>query len=96
MKMEGFPSTECVPRLVILAHAGIQVCCGELAWIPAFAGMTDPGGLFVLIPSSVFSKEDTKSTEESRFGNRKERKGRKKEFRLVGGGFETRRLGSSW
>ncbi len=24
--------------------------------------MTDPGGLFVLIPSRVFSKEDTKST----------------------------------
>jgi hypothetical protein len=62
MKMEGFPSTECAPRLVIPAHAGIQVCCGELAWIPAVAGMTDPSGLFVLIPSSVFLKEDTKST----------------------------------
>src|SRR3990172_864108 len=42
MKMEGFPSTGCPPRLVIPAHAGIQVCCAELAWIPAFAGMTEP------------------------------------------------------
>src|SRR3972149_4070705 len=42
MKMEGFPSTWCPPRLVIPAHAGIQVCCAELAWIPAFAGMTEP------------------------------------------------------
>ena len=39
-----------------------QVCSTELVWIPAFAGMTDPGGLFVVIPSQVFSKEDTKST----------------------------------
>ena len=37
----------------------------ELAWIPAFAGMTDRAGLFVLIPSSVFSKEDTKITKVS-------------------------------
>src|SRR3970282_1758656 len=42
MKMEGFPSTWCPPRLVIPAHAGIQFCCAELAWIPAFAGMTEP------------------------------------------------------
>src|SRR3990172_1062430 len=42
MKMEEFPSTWCPPRLVIPAHAGIQVCCAELAWIPAFAGMTEP------------------------------------------------------
>src|SRR3989337_2988699 len=42
MKMEGFPSTWCPPRLVIPAHAGIQVCCAELAWIPAFAGMMEP------------------------------------------------------
>ena len=36
----------------------------ELAWIPAFAGMTEPWRLFVvhIIPSHVFSKEDTKST----------------------------------
>src|SRR3990167_6290558 len=50
MKMEGFPSTGCPPRLVIPAPwstgqnstGGIQVCCAELAWIPAFAGMTEP------------------------------------------------------
>ena len=38
--------------------------CAELAWIPAFAGTTEPSGLFVLqiIPAYVFSKEDTKST----------------------------------
>src|SRR3990172_1294828 len=41
MKMEGFPSAWCSPRLVIPAHAGIQVRCAELAWIPAFAGMTE-------------------------------------------------------
>ena len=57
MKREGFPSTWGSPRLVIPAHAGIQVCSAELAWIPAFAGMTNPGGLFVLIPKQVFSKE---------------------------------------
>ena len=61
--MEGFPSTWSSPRLVIPAHAEIQVCSAELVWIPAFAGMTDPGALFVLIPpSEVFSKEDTKDT----------------------------------
>src|SRR3990172_13380448 len=51
MKMEGFPSTWCHPRLVIPAPwstgqnstGGIQFCCAELAWIPAFAGMTEPG-----------------------------------------------------
>jgi hypothetical protein len=33
------------------------------AWIPAFAGMTDPGRrLLVLTFAQVFSKEDTKST----------------------------------
>ena len=38
--------------------------CAELAWIPAFAGMTGaPEALRVhIIPSHVFSKEDTKST----------------------------------
>ncbi|MGZ9262785.1 MAG: hypothetical protein ACXW6V_25255, partial [Candidatus Binatia bacterium] len=38
--------------------------CAELAWIPAFAGMTEPRSLFVvhIIPAHVFSKEDTKST----------------------------------
>ena len=46
--MEGFPSTGRSPRFVIPAHAGIQVCSAELAWIPAFAGMTPPGSLFVL------------------------------------------------
>src|SRR3990172_6128669 len=46
MKMQGFPSTWCTPRLVIPAHAGIQVCCAELAWIPAFAGMTEPRRAF--------------------------------------------------
>ena len=30
-----------LPPLVIPAQAGIQVCFGELAWIPAFAGMTE-------------------------------------------------------
>ena len=36
--------------------------CAQLAWIPAFAGMTEPRRLFVvhIIPSQVFSKEDTK------------------------------------
>jgi hypothetical protein len=36
----------------------------ELAWIPAFAGMTELGGFFVLeiIFVCVFSKENTKST----------------------------------
>ena len=62
-------------RLVIPAHAGIQVTDtvrhtvenrypgGGLAWIPAFAGMTDPGGIFTaqIIAALVFSKEDTKS-----------------------------------
>jgi hypothetical protein len=37
--MEGFAPN--VPRLVIPAKAGIQVCSPpQLAWIPAFAGMT--------------------------------------------------------
>ena len=35
--------------------------CAELAWIPALAGMTDPGRLFIVrIATYVFSKEDTK------------------------------------
>ncbi|MGZ8427723.1 MAG: hypothetical protein ACXWYD_22480, partial [Candidatus Binatia bacterium] len=36
--------------------------CAELAWIPAFAGMTEPRSLFVvhIIPAHVFSKEVTK------------------------------------
>src|SRR3990172_6240524 len=62
MKMQGFPSTWCSPRLVIPAHAGIQVCCAELAWIPAFAGMTEPRRAFRSHPKRVFSKEVTKST----------------------------------
>ena len=34
------------------------VVCAELAWIPAFAGMTDSGRLFVSwIATDVFSKE---------------------------------------
>ena len=40
--MEGFPSALGSPRLVIPAHAGIQVSSAELAWIPAFAGKTEP------------------------------------------------------
>jgi hypothetical protein len=33
------------PRVVIPAYAGIQVCSSpQLAWIPAFAGMTKPCG----------------------------------------------------
>ncbi|MEA2659344.1 MAG: hypothetical protein QOF64_1940 [Candidatus Binatota bacterium] len=44
----------CSPPPVIPAHAGIQVRSVELAWIPAFAGTTDPGGLFVLIPTQIF------------------------------------------
>ncbi len=42
MKMEGFGSPWRSPRLVIPAHAGIQVRFAELTWIPAFAGMTEP------------------------------------------------------
>jgi len=49
------------------ADAGIQVCFGELAWIPAFAGMTEPRRPFVFIPAEVFSKEVTTSTREWRF-----------------------------
>jgi len=74
MKMDGFPSTCSSPRLVIPAQAGIQVTDtvrhtvgkrypgGGLAWIPAFAGMTDPDSLFIvqIIYAQVFSKEDTK------------------------------------
>src|SRR3972149_9616416 len=68
MKMEGFPSTRCSPRLVIPAHAGIQVCCAELAWIPAFAGMTEPRRASSFsYPKGVFSKEDTKSTKFKKF-----------------------------
>jgi hypothetical protein len=38
--------------------------CAELAWIPAFAGMTDPGRLFVSwIATGVFSKKDMKGSE---------------------------------
>ncbi|MGZ9174636.1 MAG: hypothetical protein ACXW52_23845, partial [Candidatus Binatia bacterium] len=41
--------------------------CAELAWIPAFAGMTEPRRLFVvhIIPSHVFSKDVTKDTKVS-------------------------------
>jgi len=60
--MEGFSSTSCSPRLVIPAHAGIQVCSAELAWIPAFAGMTGPRRSLrsQIISAQVFSKERTK------------------------------------
>jgi hypothetical protein len=62
--MVGFSSTSCSPRLVIPAHAGIQVCSAELAWIPAFAGMTEPRRSLrsQTISAQVFSKEDTKGT----------------------------------
>ncbi len=41
--------------------------CAELAWIPAFAGMTEPRSLFIvhIILSQVFSKEVTKDTKGS-------------------------------
>src|SRR3990172_6864736 len=45
MKIEEVSATWSSPQFVIPAHAGIQVCSpAQLAWIPAFAGMTDPGG----------------------------------------------------
>ncbi len=52
-----------LPRFVIPAHAGIQVCFSDgLAWIPAFAGMTELIQLrrFEVILEKVFSREDTK------------------------------------
>jgi hypothetical protein len=38
----------------------------ELAWIPAFAGMTEPWCLIIakIIPAQVFSKEDTKGSDD--------------------------------
>ena len=42
------------PPAVIPAHAGIQIRSVELAWIPAFAGTTDSGGLFVLTLAQIF------------------------------------------
>jgi hypothetical protein len=47
-KIVGFPPRG-APRAVIPAHAGIQVCSADLAWIPAFAGMTVPDSLLVFI-----------------------------------------------
>ena len=45
MKMGGVSLHTFSPRLVIPAHAGIQVRCPrQLAWIPAFAGMTERCG----------------------------------------------------
>jgi len=38
-------------QIVIPAHAGIQAYSAELTRIPAFAGMTDAGRLFILAPS---------------------------------------------
>jgi hypothetical protein len=63
MKMESFHGT-ILPPLVIPAQAGIQVCFGELAWIPAFAGMTEPNRYPASCYHSepVLSKEDTKAT----------------------------------
>ena len=47
MKIEGPFVRSFFPVIVVPAHAGIQVCSAELAWIHAFAGMTDgkPGGV---------------------------------------------------
>ena len=43
------------------ARGNPGLVCAKLAWIPAFAGMTDPGRLFVSwIATDVFSKECTK------------------------------------
>jgi len=42
---------------VIPAHAGIQVWFAELAWIPAFAGMTNPGCLFAS-RTGIFEGDD--------------------------------------
>ncbi|MGZ8443905.1 MAG: hypothetical protein ACXWXZ_10945 [Candidatus Binatia bacterium] len=49
------------------AHGNPGLFCAELAWIPAFAGMTEPRRLFGvhIIPSQVFSKEVTKDTKGS-------------------------------
>ena len=55
---------------VIPAHAGIQVCSASpIAWIPAFAGMTEGcGGLFRFFidrsSTQRFSKECTKATKD--------------------------------
>jgi hypothetical protein len=63
----GFPS-EHSPRLVIPAHAGIQVCSSpELAWIPAlwqcsehaFAGMTEHCS-YLRIPGSLLNHPRTR------------------------------------
>jgi hypothetical protein len=58
------------PLVVIPAEAGIQGFIPCPAWIPAFAGMTDPGILrlrhkFI----HLFSKEVTKTTKLRKFKN---------------------------
>jgi len=59
-KIVEFPP--CGSRAVIPAKAGIQVCSADLAWIPAFAGMTVPGGLLVFIRIPGIFEERTKDT----------------------------------
>lgn len=72
-----------VLRLVIDADAGIQAHLpAELAWIPAFAGMTGrPGRLSSAIhpATQVFSKEDAKSAkfDKVRFRMRRDLRGEK-------------------
>jgi hypothetical protein len=43
------PMIPSAPQAVIPAHAGIQVYSADLAWIPAFAGMTIQGSLLICI-----------------------------------------------
>ena len=64
MKMVGIPRTRSPSIRHSRARGNPGLFCAELAWIPAFAGMTEPRRLFVvhIIPSHVFSKDDTKST----------------------------------
>ncbi len=50
-------------RAVIPAKAGIQVCSADLAWIPAFAGMTVPGSLHVFIRIPEIFEGRTKDTD---------------------------------
>lgn len=64
MKMEG-PLQKITLPVVIPANAGIQVYCrpSELAWIPAFAGMTEARKIILI---NVFSKEAAKGTKVGR------------------------------
>src|SRR3990172_10041281 len=59
----------CSPRLVIPAHAGIQVCCAELAWIPAFAGMTEPRRAIRSHPQTGIFKGGHEEDEVKKFKN---------------------------